>query len=127
MFLNLKESSYIKFLIKRHFKCVDSKSNFQPSECEEMCVFHLPTFCLTLNNCIEHYQGLLTLLMLVMSKWSQVQCVKGATRMKKFQKTLANDDLHIFEQKITRVLPYSLNYTESLQLHRLNPTILTIP
>ena len=86
-FLNLKEPSYIKFLIKRHFECVDSKSNFQPSECEEMCVFHLPTFCLTLNNCIELYQGLLTLLRLVMSNWSQVQYVKGATRIKKCQKT----------------------------------------
>jgi len=85
-----------------------------------VCVFRLPTFCLTLNNCIEHYQALLTLLRLVMSKWSQVQYVKGATRLKKCEKTIANDtyDLHIFVPKIKSMKPYSQNYTESLQLHR---------
>lgn len=124
--MNLKELSYIKFLIKRHFECVDSKSNFQPSECEEMCVFHLPTFCLTLNNCIEHYQALLTLLRLVMSKWSQVQYVKGATRIKK-----------IWENTCKRSICTKTQEYETLfsQLHRIfaitkvkpYPTILTIP
>ena len=124
--MNLKELSYIKFLIKRHFECVDSKSNFQPSECEEMCVFHLPTFCLTLNNCIEHYQALLTLLRLVMSKRSQVQYVKGATRIWKIQKTWR------FAYICTKNQEYETLFSE---LHRIfaitqvkpNPTILTIP
>ena len=50
-----------------------------------------------------------------MSKWSQVQYVKSATRIEKFDEILAND---IFVQKIKSMTPYSLNHTESLQLHR---------